>query len=84
MTFGNEGVKVSSLQEKLAYLGFMDPSLATGHFGDGTVDAVRAYQQSRGLRVTGVANMSTQLKLDAEYAERYGSDPDIWSVVDDD
>ena len=84
MTFGNDGVKVSSLQEKLAYLGFMDPSLATGHFGDGTVDAVRAYQQSRGLRVTGVANMSTQMRLDAEYAERYGSDPDIWSVVDDD
>ena len=83
MTFGNDGVKVSLLQEKLAYLGFMDPALATGHYGDGTVDAVRAYQQSRGLRVTGVADMKTQLKLNEEFTRQYESDPDIWSVVDD-
>ena len=84
MTFGNDGVKVSRLQEKLAYLGFMDPALATGHFGDGTVEAVRAYQRSRGIRETGVADMNTQLKLDEEYTRQYESDPDIWSVVDDD
>ena len=83
MTFGNDGVKVSLLQEKLAYLGFMDPALATGHYGDGTVDAVRAYQQSRGLRATGVADMKTQLKLNEEFTRQYESDPDIWSVVDD-
>ena len=84
MTFGNEGVKVTQLQEKLAYLGFMDPALATGHYGDGTVDAVRAYQQNRGLRATGIANMATQLALDEEFTRRYESDAEIWSVVDED
>ena len=84
MTFGNEGEKVALLQEKLAYLGFLDDTLVTGHFGDGTMEAVRAYQQSRKLRVTGVANMKTQQKLEAEYAQRYNNDPDIWAVVDDD
>ena len=84
MTFGNEGEKVALLQEKLAYLGFLDDTLVTGHFGDGTMEAVRAYQQSRKLRVTGIANMKTQQKLEAEYAQRYNNDPDIWAVVDDD
>ena len=84
MTFGNEGKKVTHLQEMLAYLGFMDPALVTGHFGDGTLEAVRAYQQSRGLRVTGIANMNTQQKLEAEYDQLYKNDPAIWSVVDDD
>ena len=84
MTFGNEGEKVVSLQEKLAYLGFLDPTLVTGRFGDGTVEALRSYQQSRKLRVTGIANMNTQQKLEAEYSQQYNNDPDIWSVVDDD
>ena len=83
MGFGNEGEKVRALQEKLSYLGFLDPSLVTGHFGDNTMEAVRSYQQSRGLRVNGIANMNTQLALDAEYTRKYESDPDIWSVVDD-
>ena len=84
MGFGNEGEKVRLLQEKLAYLGFLDSSLVTGHFGDGTVEAVRDYQQQRGLRVNGIANINTQLALDAEYRRQYESDPGIWSVVDDD
>ena len=83
MGFGNEGEKVRALQEKLSYLGFLDSSLVTGHFGDNTMEAVRSYQQSRGLRVNGIANMNTQLALDAEYTRKYESDPDIWSVVDD-
>ena len=84
MTFGNEGEKVRLLQEKLSYLGFLDVSLVTGHFGDSTAEAVRAYQASRGLRVNGIANMDTQLLLDSEYTRQYKSDPGIWSVVDDD
>ena len=84
MTFACEGVKVSRLQEKLAYLGFMDPTLVTGHFGDGTLEAVRNYQKSKGLRATGVANMETQRLLEEDYDKKYARDPDIWSVVDDD
>lgn len=84
LTFGNEGEKVVTLQEQLAYLGFMDPTLVTGHFGDGTMEAVRAYQQSRKLRVTGIANMKTQKMLAEEFNKQYTKDPDVWSVVDDD
>ena len=84
MCFGNQGEKVRMLQEKLAYLGFLDPSLVTGHFGDGTAEAVRAYQAARGLQASGIANMKTQQILESEYITCYERDPDIWSVVEDD
>ena len=84
MTFGCLGEKVYTLQEKLAYLGYLDPSLVTGRYGDGTVEAVRAYQEAHKLKVNGIANLQTQAKLDAEYTQAYDSDPDIWGVVDDD
>ena len=83
MTFGCLGEKVYTLQEKLAYLGFLDPSLVTGRYGDGTVEAVRAYQEARSLKVNGIANIQTQTKLDAEYTQAYDNDPNIWGVVDD-
>ncbi len=84
MSFGNQGEKVRQLQEKLAYLGFLDTALVSGHFGNATVDAVRAYQESRGLPVNGIANMNTQLLLDSEFTRLYENDPEIWSVVDED
>ena len=84
MCYGNQGVKVSLLQEKLAYLGFLDASLVTGHYGDATAEAVRAFQSSRNLRVNGIAGMETQQLLEKEFTRRYENDPAIWSVVEDD
>ena len=84
MTFGNEGEKVRVLQERLSYLGFLDASFVTGRFGDGTLEAVKAYQAARSLRVNGIANMDTQILLEAEYKKKYENDPGIWSVVEDD
>ena len=84
MAFGNQGEKVRQLQEKLAYLGFLDPSLVSGRYGDSTVDAVRDYQTYAGLRQNGIANINTQLKLNEEYAARYQNDPAIWTVTDED
>jgi len=84
MAFGNQGEKVSQLQEKLAYLGFLDPSLVSGRYGDSTVDAIRDYQTYAGLRQNGIANINTQLKLNEEYAARYQNDPAIWTVTDED
>ena len=78
------GVKVTRLQEMLAYLGFMEPGTATGHFGDMTFEAVRSYQASKKLKASGVANRETQRRLEADYDKKYAADPDIWSVVDDD
>ena len=84
MSFGNQGEKVRLLQEKLAYLGYLDSSLVTGRFGDATAEAVRAYQAGHGLTASGIANMKTQQLLESEYTSRYESDPEIWSVVDED
>ena len=84
ISFGNRGEKVRLLQEKLAYLGFLKADLVTGRFGDGTTEAVRAYQAARGLRAIGIANMQTQLLLDEEYERLYRNDPGIWTVTEDD
>ena len=83
MTFGCLGEKVYTLQEKLSYLGYLDPSLVTGRYGDGTVEAVRAYQETHKLKVNGIANLQTQARLNAEFTHAYDSVPDIWGVVDD-
>ena len=84
MVFGNQGEKVCQLQERLAYLGFLRSDLVTGKFTDSTTEAIRAYQEARGLRIIGVANRETQQLLEKEYNEAYQNDPDIWSVVDED
>ena len=84
MSFGNRGEKVRQLQEKLAYLGWLDPSLVTGRFGDSTAEAVRNYQAAHGLRENSVAGLETQRILEEEYTLRYTSDPGIWTVTDDD
>ena len=84
MVFGNQGEKVRQLQERLAYLGFLRSDLVTGKFTDSTTEAIRAYQEARGLRIIGVANRETQQLLEKEYNEAYQNDPDIWSVVDED
>ena len=84
MSFGNQGEKVRQLQEKLAYLGFLDPALVSGRYGESTVEAVRNYQTYADLKQNGIANMETQLKLTAEYDARYQSDPVIWTVTDED
>ena len=84
MSFGNQGEKVRQLQEKLSYLGWLDSSLITGRFGDGTSEAVRNYQAAHGLRENSIANLETQLLLDEEYTARYTSDPEIWTVTEDD
>ena len=55
----------------------------TGHFGDSTTEAVRAYQTARNLRANGIAGMETQQLLEKEFSRLYHSDPEIWSVVDD-
>ena len=84
MVFGNQGEKVRQLQERLAYLGFLRSDLVTSKFTDSTTEAIRAYQEARGLRIIGVANRETQQLLEKEYNEAYQNDPDIWSVVDED
>ena len=84
MSFGNRGNKVLLLQEKLAYLGYLDTSLVTGRFGDGTSEAVRSFQLAHGLPANAVADLETQTLLTREYDRKYESDPEIWTVADED
>ena len=83
MQFGNTGEKVRQLQEKLIYLGDLDEEYETGHFGNATVDALRAFQARCGLRPSGIANITTQLRLDEEVDLKIDRDPRTWTVVDE-
>ena len=83
MQFGNRGEKVRQLQEKLVYIGFLDPQYENGFFGNATHDALRAFQLEYSLRPLGLANMATQQKLDEVCQQKYENDPATWTVVDD-
>ena len=84
MHLGNRGEKVRQLQEKLAYLGLLDPELVNGIFGNATNEALRTFQLQYDLRPLGWANMSTQKKLDEACQEKYENTPDSWIVDNDD
>ena len=84
MHFGNTGEKVRQLQQKLVYLGYLDESYLTGHFGNATLAAVRAFQEKIGERTSGIAGITMQTALDEAYDEKFARDPDVWTVVDDD
>ena len=62
LEFGSRGTEVLSLQKALEALGF-DPSGTDGKFGRGTQNAVKAYQQARGLEADGKAGTQTLTKL---------------------
>ncbi len=83
MRYGNEGEKVRQLQEKLSYLGYLDPQFLTGTFGRATVEAVRSFQQEHHLRTNAIANLETQLLLNQEYEQKQYNDPAFWQVVDE-
>lgn len=85
MRSGNSGAKVRTLQEKLAYLGYLSQDKVDGVYGTATVEAVKQYQTAKGLKVLGIANIATQKALDEEYKLRLYTDPSAWSgVLDDD
>ena len=59
---GNRGPAVAALQQKLRQKGF-DPGAVDGVFGAATRAAVIAFQRSRKLSLTGVADAATQKAL---------------------
>ena len=84
MQFGNKGEKVRQLQEKLVYLGLLDPQYENGFFGNATHEALRSFQLEWNLRPLGLANMATQNKLDEICRQKYENDPATWTVSDED
>lgn len=65
LAFGSRGTEVTQLQTMLKQLGFYS-STVDGKFGRGTETAVKAYQQSRGLKTDGKAGLQTRARLEAE------------------
>ena len=84
MRFGNTGKKVTELQEKLVYLGWLSEHNITGHFGINTQDAITRFQTAYNLKVLGIANIETQTLLNRLVEEKRYADPDAWIVVEED
>lgn len=64
---GSQGEKVWKLQERLQALGYYTDAV-DGQFGQGTRDAVIAFQQKNGLEADGYAGEETQKVLYSEEA----------------
>ncbi len=62
LVLGDKGDAIRALQIRLKELGYFFEE-ATGYFGEATQNAVKAFQQRNGLKVTGTANTATQNKL---------------------
>ena len=56
---------VTRLQKALSALGYYTGNV-DGYFGNGTEDAVKAYQRARGLSVDGVAGRATLRKINSD------------------
>lgn len=59
---GSSGEAVSALQNRLKELGYFSVQ-CDGVFGDATSSAVRRFQRANGLEETGIADRSTQMRL---------------------
>ena len=66
---GSRGDKVTRLQERLKTLGYYDGEI-DGQFGQGTQDAVIAFQMKNGLDADGYAGEKTQALLYSDEAVR--------------
>lgn len=83
MRYGNQGVKVQQLQEKLVYLGYLDADKADGLFGTGTAAALFSFQADHGLKTYGIANIKTQQAINLSVDEAIDNDPATWTVIDE-
>ncbi len=84
MRLGNSGKKVTELQEKLIYLGWLPEGSADGHYGASTQTAINNFQSANGLKVLGIANIDTQALINRLYDEKKFADPDAWGVIEED
>jgi peptidoglycan hydrolase-like protein with peptidoglycan-binding domain len=83
LSLGSTGEDVMRLQQELNRLGYLQSAYVTGTYNGQTVDAVKAYQQSKGLFMDGIAGSNTQHKLYGTVPE--GTyDPDGGSTVNPD
>lgn len=68
--FGNEGVLVSQLQQKLCNLGYLEEKYISGTFRGTTREAVRSFQEEHlSVKANGIANMETQIALEKAWKQ---------------
>ena len=70
---GDSGDAVRKVQKRLIALGYLQGS-ADGSYGNMTMNAVKAFQQRNGLKVTGNVNSNTLAKLNSSNAKKAVSD----------
>jgi len=63
LTYGSRGYDVDELQNRLKLLGYYYYGKVDGIFGWDTYWAVRDFQYKFGMKVTGVVDMATKIKL---------------------
>ncbi|MCA9790720.1 MAG: murein L,D-transpeptidase [Candidatus Eremiobacteraeota bacterium] len=63
LTSGAKGEVVTTIQQTLIDMGYGIPAGATGYYGDQTINAVAAFQASRGLAATGTFDAATLASL---------------------
>lgn len=80
---GNEGLKVSALQQALVDTGYLGSQYVTGKYASLTTQAVKDFQKAQGLEVTGVANHATQTALFRLADEMRASQPEAWAVEEE-
>ncbi len=82
---GDQGEKVRYIQLRLAYLGFLEETDATGSFDRTTIKAIDAFQTQcmPNKRTNGMADISTQNALNALCREEMKNDASGYQVVDD-
>ena len=68
---GDKGSEVKTMQENLIYLGYScGKAGADGDFGNGTEDAVKAFQKANGLTVDGKYGVKSKEKLETLVANK--------------
>lgn len=80
---GDRGSHVEALQLKLIALGYTDLGIADGIFGDRTKEAIRSFQNSRGIAATGTLDNATLNAVELEIETDFdNSEKAITSIVD--
>ncbi len=69
---GDKGDAVKKVQKRLKALGYYSGSI-DGDYGNGTKNAVKAFQKNNGLKVNGTVNSSTLKKLNSSDAKKASS-----------
>lgn len=77
---GCTGEKVRTLQKNLIKLGFLAPENEDGRCGGKTVEAVKIFQETAGLRPTGIADIYTQNEILHMLDVNFATDSGNWIV----